>query len=133
MFEVLTVLRRKCFVTSFKYNIYLYTCTYSSVKSDSAIAAEMEQFNPRHSPHPTEHGRPCFLHTQRLVSQFCLQLHLMIFSSFSGACGRSIRIRKGFPRLISHSHQWDQYQLFPTSTFDTDNTHVDYGILLNQM
>jgi hypothetical protein len=67
------------------WKVYLLHRTYSSVKSDSAIAAEMEQFNPRHSSHPTEHWRPCFLHTQRLVSQFCLQLHLMIFSSFSGA------------------------------------------------
>ena len=94
----------KCFVISFKYNIYLYTCTYSSVKSDSAIAAELEQFNPRHSPHPTEHRRPCFLHTHRLVSQFCLQLHLMIFNSFSGAGGSSIRIGESFPHLISNYH-----------------------------
>jgi hypothetical protein len=43
-------------------------------------------------------------------------VHLMIFSRFSGAGGSSIRIRQSFPRLISHSHQWDQYQLFPTST-----------------
>jgi hypothetical protein len=36
----------KFFAISFEYNVYLYTCTYSSVKSHSAIVEELEQFNP---------------------------------------------------------------------------------------
>ena len=32
------------------------------------------------------------LHVQRFVSQFCLQLHLTIFSKLSGAAGRSVYV-----------------------------------------
>jgi hypothetical protein len=85
------------------------------------------------------HWRPCFLHTHRLVSQFCLQLHLMIFSSFSGAGGSSIRIGQSFPRFISHPQSVGSISTVSDIHFSLNDTtkmsmechkHIFWGIVL---
>ena len=62
----------------------------ASVKSDLVSWEVLVQLIPLHSLHPIEQSMACFLHVQRFVSQFSLQLHLTIFSKLSGAAGRSV-------------------------------------------
>ena len=64
---------------------FIFTFLYhyiASVKFDSVSWEVLVQLIPLHSLHPIEQSRPCFLHVQRFVSQFCLQLHLTIFSKY---------------------------------------------------
>ena len=88
-------------------NLYLdfFTFLYhyiAYVKSDSVSWEVLVQLIPLHSLHPIEQSMPCFLHVQRFVSQFSLQLHLTIFSKLSRAAGRSVFFGSNLFCTIDH-------------------------------
>ena len=70
--------------------ITLHSCITILHQLNLILSAGKYWYIPLRSLHPIKQSTPCFLHVQRFVSQYCLQLHLTIFSKLSGAAGRSV-------------------------------------------
>jgi len=75
-----------------------------SSMSSSSTADELLQLVPRHSSQATEHSSPIFLHVHLRQLQSISQLQWTIFSSDSGAAGKSVVVGASQPSSRVHPH-----------------------------